>query len=72
MRGQCQPLRQPLDVRVDDDAVGSVIGSAQHDVGRLARHAGQRQQSAILSGTCLSYSATMRRLASCTFLALLR
>ena len=41
---QAEAHRQPLDVRVDDDPLGDPERRAEHDVGRLARHARQRGQ----------------------------
>ena len=42
--GQAQPLGEPLDMGVDDDAVGQAKTDAAHDVGGLAGHAGQPGQ----------------------------
>ena len=47
---QAQPVGQPLDVGVDDDARGDAEGGAQHDVGRLAADAGQGGQCVEVAG----------------------
>ena len=44
LRVSAEAHRQPLHVRVDDDALGDAVGGAEHDVRGLARDAGQGGQ----------------------------
>ena len=70
--GQAEPLAEPRDVRVDDDAGRQAERGAEDDVRRFPPDARQLDQRVDIRGTSPSCRSTSAWLAALMFLALLR